>query len=171
MLIFSAFMFDGCGGKTPQIPLEPMTEKLRFEKITFNFDQTYPTKIQYQSAEELEKRINNRIVTLMSEKGLSSNDASMNVLKINICYSRRFVGDGIPLLATESLAPPIMAFDIHVIKDDKEIRTITADNQIYDGGFLTNLSVIAGVNRDNEYENKAADALAKEIVNRIEKLR
>lgn len=169
MLIISGFLLVGCSSKTPQVPLEPMSAKLRFEKITFRFDQLYPTKIQYQSPEELEKWINNKIVALMTEKGLLSSDTSMNALKINVRYSRRFVGEGIPLFATESLMPPLMAFDIHVIKGVQEIRIITASDLIYDGGLLANLSVMAGANRDNEYENKAADALAKEIVNRIEK--
>lgn len=172
MLIMSAFLFEGCGGKTPQVPLEPMSEKLKFEKITFHFDQAYPTKIQYQSPDELEKRVNNKITALMREKGLVSNDTSMDILKINIQYFRRFVGQDLPLasLQTESLMPPLMAFDIHVLKGDHEIRTITASNLIYNGGFLSNLSVMAGANRDDEYENKAADALAKEIVDRVEKL-
>lgn len=150
-----------------------MSGKLRFEKITFQFDQKYPTKIQYQSPTELEKRINDKLVTLMNEKGLVSSDTSMNTIKINVHYVRRFVGQDFPIqsLQTESLMPPLMAFDIHVIKDNKEIRTMTASDLIYDGGLFANLNVMAGTNRDNEYENKAADALAKEIVDRIEKLK
>lgn len=171
ILIMSAFVLIGCSSKAPQVPLEPMSEKFRFEKIAFQFDQKYPTKIQYQSPEALEKRINDKIIVLMVEKGLLSNDTSMDTLKIDVGYYRGFVGEGIPLLATESLAPPTVGFDIRVIKGEKEIRTIKRYNLMYDGGLLANLSVMAGANRDNEYENKAADALAKEIVNRIEKLR
>lgn len=173
MLILSVFLLIGCSSKIPQVPLNPMSEKLRFEKITFHFDQKYPTKIQYQSPAALEKRINDKIVVLMAEKGLVSSDTSMNTLKINIRYFRRFVGQDFPIqsLQTESLMPPLMAFDIHVIKDNKEIRTMTASDLIYDGGLFANLNVMAGTNRDNEYENKAADVLAKEIVDRIEKLK
>lgn len=173
MIILSVFLFVGCSSTTPQVPQEPMSEKFQFEKITFQFDQKYPTKIQYQSPAELEKRINDKFVTLMSEKGLLSSVSSMNTLKINVHYMRRFVGQDFPIqsMQSESLMPPLMAFDIHVIKDNKEIRTIQASDLIYNGGFLSDLSVIAGANRDNEYENKAADALAKEIVTRIEKLK
>ena len=173
MLIISAYFLVGCSSKTPQVPLEPMSEKLRFEKITFHFDQKYPTKIQYQSPAELEKRINDKIMSLMNEKGLVSSDTSMNALRINIHYIRRFVGQDFPIqsLQTESLMPPLMAFDIHVINDKKEIRTVAASDLIYNGDLFANLNVMAGTNRDNDYENKAADALAKETVDRIEKLK
>lgn len=109
----------------------------------------------------------------MNEKGLLSSVSSMNALKINVHYVRRFVGQDFPIqsLQTESLMPPLMAFDIHVISDKKEIRTVAASDLIYDGGLFANLNVMAGTNRDNDYENKAVDALSKEIVTRIEKLK
>jgi hypothetical protein len=171
MLAMSAFMFFGCSAKTPPIALEPMSEKLRFDKITFKFEQIHTPKIKYQTSEELEKRINSKITTLLGEKNLLSTSVSMNQLVVNVYYYREFVGEAFPILATDSLGNPWMNYKIKVMDNNKTIRSYEANNLRFNGGLMSNLSLIAGLNRNNEYENQVADALAKEIVNKIEELR
>jgi|APHig6443717497_1056834.scaffolds.fasta_scaffold01074_8 hypothetical protein len=169
-LVIAGTLFTGCGSKSPQVSSEPVSEKLRLEKVTLKLTQKYGTKLQYQSSEELEKRINGKIAALLNEKGILSNDASSDALNINVNYNRRFVGQD-SFFKTESLMPPLIAFDIHILKNGKEIRTFKAENLVYNGGFFSNLGTIAGANRTNEYENNAVDTLAHNIVKEVEKLK
>ena len=167
-LVLLTFLFVGCA--QPEVQ-EPISKQFRFKKILFVFDQKYSTTVKYQSSEVLEKRINDNIIAQLNEKKLLSNEESMNLLKVNVHYKRQFVGQEIGLFATESLAPALIAYDIHVYKNGKEIRTIVKHDQTYNPGFVGNLKTIVGGNRDDSLENEAADATANTIVNAIQQLR
>lgn len=167
-LVLLTFLFVGCA--QPEVQ-EPISKQFRFKKILFVFDQKYLTQVKYQSPEVLEKRINDNIIAQLNQKKLLSNEDSMNLLKVNIHYKRRFAGQEIGILATDNMMTPLIAYDIHVYnKDGKEIRAIVKREQIYNAGLVDSYKSILGLSRDDSYENGAADATANTIVNAIQQL-
>ncbi|MBN1839440.1 MAG: hypothetical protein JW802_05290 [Campylobacterales bacterium] len=165
-----ALMFIGCGGTNhPNIPEVSLTKQFRFEKVSFHFYESRKSGIVYHTAQELESILNARILELLKEKNLLSNDKNMNQLIIDATYERVYVGDATPL-PSDALRYPGYSYKLEVSDGTKVLKTIDRKGLTYKGGFAMNLQIIGATLRDKKYELEFLEAFAQTIVNSIEKL-
>jgi len=170
LAIIIALVFIGCGGSnSPTIPEATLTKQFQFEKITFNFHESRKSGIVYHTAQELESILNARILELLKEKNLLSDDKSMNQLTINATYERVYVGDGTPL-PSDALRYPGYSYKLQVSDDTRVLKTIDRKGLTYKGGFAMNLQIIGATLRDKKYELEFIEAFAQTIVSSVEKL-
>lgn len=160
----------GCASSgSTSMPKAETTKQFRFEAVNFKFDQLITPDIAYHTPEELEKMLNEKIASLLKEKGLFSQQEDMNKLNITASYQRRFGGDGTPI-PSDALAYPRYSYKIVVQDGTKTIRSVEKDGLIYSGGMVMDLQVIALALRDKKYEIEFVDAFANTIVEQIEEL-
>ncbi len=168
-LLLTLTMF-GCASSGPtQVSKAETTKQFRFSSVDFKFEQRIKPGIAYHTPDELKAMLNDRVTALLKEKGLLSEDAAMNGLKISVTYQRHFVGDATPF-PSDALAYPTFAYKVTVTDHDRVITTAEESDLSYRGGMAMNLKVMAGALRDKKYENEFVDALANTIVERIESL-
>lgn len=160
--------FVGCSQKSTE-PLEPISYNFKFEKITLNFTQTYfpKTKI-YQTKEDVERKLNEEILKNLKSNNLLDNN-SIEELIVSIDFTRIFQGQDLPFeaLRSDTIGSPKLGYDIKIIKDGKVLRSLVRTNLIYNAGFLKNLKHIAMLDKENERENGAIEALGKDIVEQV----
>lgn len=159
----------GCGSEQPSVPQKSISKKFVFSGIEFKFKSKHTPKIKYQSPSDVKKRLNANIMNALKEKNLLTNDKVSDKLNISVVYQRRFVGED--LVATDSLMPPLVGYDINITKNGETLRSVSRKDLVYNGGFFSNLKTIVGANRDNSYENDAIDSLSKNIIESLEELR
>lgn len=163
-----AMLFVGCSSKTTQ-PLEPIGDSFKFEKITLNFKQTYfpKTKI-YQSREDVERKLNEEITKNLKINNLIDNN-SIEELVVIIDLERVFMGQDLPFesMKSDTIGSPRLGYDIKIVKDKKVLRSLARTNLIYDAGFLKNIKHISMMDKENERENGAIEALGKDIVEQL----
>lgn len=163
-----AMLFVGCSSKTTQ-PLEPIGDSVKFEKITLNFKQTYfPKTKTYQSREDVERKLNEEITKNLKINNLIDNN-SIEELVVIIDLERIFMGQDLPFesMKSDTIGSPRLGYDIKIIKDKKVLRSLVRTNLIYDAGFLKNIKHISMMDKENERENGAIEALGKDIVEQL----
>lgn len=170
LFLIVVFMFVGCATNNPNIPKEKISSKFFLNKIEFHFSQTVTPKIKYQSAEELEQRVVNKITTLLEEKKLIENNPNLDILDINITYVRRFVGDK-SFVKSSRLRSPLMSYDIIIKNHNKVLRHVYEKKLVHKGGLFSNFKTMFGGNKTDKYENNIADSLCQKIVTNIENIK
>jgi len=163
-----AMLFVGCSSKNTQ-PLEPIGNNFKFEKITLNFKQTYfPKTKTYQSREDVERKLNEEIIKNLKINNLIDNN-SIEKLVVIIDLERVFIGQDLPFesMKSDTIGSPRLGYDIKIVKDKKVLRSLVRTNLIYDPGFLKNIKHIAMMDKENERENGAIEALGKDIVKQL----
>ncbi len=169
ILLFVLTIFiTGCGSQ-PSVPKVETTEKFQLGNVTLILNEKVKTDIVYHTQSELEQLLNDMIVKGLTKKELLSTDSTMNILKIDVVYKRRFVADETPF-PSDSLAYPFIDYKINIMDDTKLLTEINQEDLTYKGGFTMNLQVIAGTLRDKKYELEFIQAVANKIVDDIAKL-
>jgi len=162
-------LFTGCGSSQPDVPKVKTTKKYSIESISLKLNEKVKTDIKYHTEKELEQILIINVEMLLKDQGLLSEDKTMNTLKINTVYKRRFLGDETPA-PTDSLAYPSMNYSVDVSDNLKVLTRVKQTDVTYKGGFTMNLQVMAGTLRDKKYELEFIGAFAHKIVSDIEKL-
>ncbi|AOO65602.1 hypothetical protein [Sulfurospirillum halorespirans] len=164
--ILITFMFTGCAATQPS---EPLSGKIKFEKINLAFIQKhYPTTKQYQTEKDVEQKLNDVIIkNLELNNMLDAN--STDTLAISIMFRRIFMGEGMPLesLKSDTIGSPKLAYDIQIMRNGKVLRRLEKNNLIYDAGLFGNMKHIMLMDKENERENGAIEALGRDIVARV----
>jgi len=168
--LFALSLFGCVGSGALDTPEVKTTKQFQFDGVNFKFNQLHTPTIAYHTPEELKKLLNDKIKSLLEDKGLLSNQETMNKLNITASYQRRFVGDATPL-PTDSLSPPRYAYKIEVSNGSKVIKTVEQENLIFKGGIAMNFKILAGALRDKKYELDFIDALAIGIAEEVEGLK
>ena len=169
MLLLLVVLFAGCGSSQPSVPKVKTSEKFKLEKVSLSIKEKVKSEIKYHTKDELEQLLNDMIVEGLTKEGLLSTDVTMNTLKINVIYKRRFVGDETPF-PSDALGYPFVDYKIDVINDTKILTSMDNTDMTYKGGFAMNLQVIAATLRDKKYEVEFIQAVANKIVDDIKKL-
>jgi len=166
LCIVTTLMFTGCATTQPS---EPLNGKVKFEKINLAFIQKhFPTTKQYQTEADVEQKLNDVIM-----KNLESNNLidanSTDTLVISIMFRRIFMGEDMPLesLKSDRIGSPKLAYDIQITRNGKVLKHLERNNLIYDAGFFGNMQHIMLMDKENERENGAIEALGNDIVERI----
>lgn len=170
LAVMAMFMLTGCTStSTPNTPEFPTTKQFKFEAITLYFAETHFAKIVYYTDKELEVLLNTKIIELLKEKNLLSNDPNMNKLEIRASYIRTYVGDGTPF-PSDALRYPVCNYRIEISDNSNILRVVDRRNLTYNGGFFMNLQGLSTGLRDKKYELEFIEAFANTIVESIEKL-
>jgi hypothetical protein len=170
MAIMIALVFIGCGGTSHlNTPQSTLTKQFRFKEVTFSFKESRKSGIIYHTARELESILNKRILELLKEKNLWSDNVNMNYLAIDATYYRTYVGDMTPF-PSDALRYPEYSYKLEVTDGAKILKTIDRKGLTYKGGFTMNLQIIGATLRDKKYELEFIEAFAQAIVESIEKL-
>ncbi len=166
LFVLIAFIFTGCAATQPS---EPLSGKVKFDKITLNFTQKHiPRTKQYQSQDDVERKLNDEIIkNLELNNMLDAN--STDELVITIDFRRIFMGEDMPIskLRSDTIASPKLGYDIKIIRDAKVLRHLRKTNLNYSAGFAGNIKHIMMMDKENERENGAIGALSKDIVERV----
>ncbi|MDA3062701.1 MULTISPECIES: hypothetical protein [unclassified Campylobacter] len=169
-IIFSLFL-TGCVGNSAQTPSQPISGVYKFDAINLNFIQNHqPENVVYQDKSVVETKLNNEIKNQLAQKNLLSANSSEQI-HINLDYQREFVGEA-TFAKTDSIGNIFFTYEIKIIKNNEIVRAVTQNNKMrYNPGFFGNLKTIAGANRSDDFENGAIVAIAKELVEQIEKIK
>lgn len=166
VLAFIAFSFIGCAATQPS---EPLSGKVKFEKIHLTFIQKhFPKTKQYQTENDVESKLNDVIMKDLELNNLLDAN-STDTLVIFISFRRIFMGEGMPLetLRSDTIGSPKLAYNIQIMRDGKFLRYEEKNNLNYDAGFIRNMKHIMLMDKENERENGAIEALGEDIVNHV----
>jgi hypothetical protein len=172
ILVFclTAAVFLGCGS-SPSVPKLPITKQFRFEGVNIELTQLHNPTIIYHTDKEIENLLNERIIRILIEKRLLTDDKNANVLNISALYFRRFMGDETPV-KSDSLGYPFFGYDIKVLDNNQTVlREKHIENLQFKGGFTMNIKALAGQLRDKEDELPFIEAFANTIAESIEAIR
>jgi hypothetical protein len=167
--LLAVVLFTGCGSSQPSVPKVKTSEKFKLERVSLNLTEKVKTEIKYHTQDELEQLLNDMILEELTKKELFSTDSTMNTLKIDVVYKRRYVGDETPF-PSDSLGYPFIDYKINVINGTKLLTEINQEDMSYKGGFTMNMQVMAGTLRDKKYELEFIQAVANKIIDDITKL-
>ncbi|PID47411.1 MAG: hypothetical protein CR967_04225 [Proteobacteria bacterium] len=167
-LALSLMVFTGCS-TSPDVPLEPIGDSFKFEKIALNFEQYhFPKTKKYQSKDDVERKLNQSIL-----KHLKTNDMfdgnSPEKLEIIVYWRRIFAGEDLPFEAMRSdkIASPRLGYDIKIVKNGNVLRSLKETELFHKPDFVTGLRYFAFLTEGDEIENRAIEALGKHVVNKI----
>ena len=113
----------------------------------------------------LNNKINNTIIFVLIIKNLKINNLidnnSIEELVVVIDLERVFMGQDLPFesMKSDTIGSPRLGYDIKIVKDKKVLRSLVRTNLIYDAGFFKNIKHISMMDKENERENGAIEAL------------
>lgn len=173
ILTLTLLMFVGCSSE-PDVPKVQTTSKFQIKAINVKLIQSMKTKTQFYTQTELQELLQKDVSDELAEKGLLSQDPSMDSLDINLTYRRHFFGDA-TLVHVETLTSPNCDYSINVLDQNKTLTTIAEQDMIYTGGLTGGLTMIyqmaTGDANDKKYELKFIKAIAHYIVEKIVELK
>lgn len=158
VVAFLVIFFVGCSQKSTE-PLEPIGDQFKFEKITLNFKQKhFPEENKYQSKEDIEKNLNEKILKNLEINNLLNNNSDEELV-IFIDFKRVFWGEDSPLsfLFSVTMGYPILGYDIKIVKNGKILRNLSKKN----------LTLVQGSGERENREVGVEEALGREIVKQI----
>ena len=165
LLLIVMISFVGCGS-TPSTPKVKTTEKLKLGQVTLQLSETSRSDIKYHTQSELEKLLKEAIINKLTEKNLLSDKDTMNTLKMNVNYTRRFAGDGTPF-PSDGIRYPSFSYHLEVMENKKILTKMNSKELEYSGGFSMNIKAMMGQLRDKKYETVFIEAIANRIVEDI----
>lgn len=170
IMIITLILFTGCGGKS-NVDLPKISSKYNMGNINLRVQQFHEPEIKYHTKAELNDMFKNGLVKKLDENNFISDNSRDNVLTVGVSYQRRFLGDETPI-KSDSLGAPRFTYSIEIRdKNNKTLRELIRTNQIYSGGFLFNLKIIAGQVKEKKYEKDFIEALVNKIYKDIENIK
>lgn len=162
--------FSGCGGSTKSIiPSVKTTEQIKINSFSLSVKQLVTPEIAYHTEKEIRDLIEEKVISQLKEINLLTSDNRANSLDIRITYHRKFVGDATPF-PSDSLAYPIVDFEIKLNDGEKVLKTISRKDLRVNGGFVMNLKVMGGTLREKSDEDYFIDVLSNTITEFIKQL-
>jgi hypothetical protein len=167
-ILTAALLFLGCVDKAVQN--NPAAKQFRFYGLN-NFELLeFYTINKYYTPSQLRNMLDERVIELLSKKGVLSVNKKTDAIGIDAKYTRRYINDTSEN-KTNALSYPFFSYTIKLVNgSDFTIKTIEKKNVPFKGSLSMNMRLIASQLTDKQYEKEFIDAFANMIVSDIENL-
>jgi hypothetical protein len=172
ILVVVYFILAGCGA-TPTVERANLTEGVKYNVETFNFDLVYRLNVAgYLPSDQTGKVVRQSFERVLSDAGLIAEDGDKNVVDITVYidYRRIFTGEATPF-PLDSIAPPSFFISAYAQQEGR-LKTIynSDESVVISNGIAGFVQSLAGVHvtgnpeKDIIYSMTVGKAAAERLI-------